>query len=1599
MLARITYYKQVVFRYLSKVLPKRKRNFFVIQFFLALAVIGIFGAAIPVQAAGFFTDLINGLFSFFSWVMFILARLFVGLTIFALKFFIEVASYNNFIDTPTVKIGWYLVRDVANMFFVVVLLVISFGTILGLEQYEWKKTLVKLVFAAIFINFSNMIAQLIIDVAQVFTITFVNALSATAGGNIINMFNIDTMYNITGAEKFGEGSDLKIETFAASVTVFFLALIMMTTMGAFAIVMVARMVILWVLIIMSPLAYIFQVIPQTQKYAQEWWSMFTNHVIVAPVMVFFLWLSFATLGTGNSGAIDLSDVDLADADTAINTAVNSGAGQKLSISEATSWENLANYLIAIAFLLVGLRAVRNLGVVAGGLTSSAIGFAKNVATIATGASFARGAYNRGRDLAKKKTDEALFQPVRDWAKRTKSSIDDKRKTIPYFRAIPFIGLKGSMRRKKLNEEAERSSKLIDENFEDTISRKENISAVDRFGKWMKETTGAGFGIEVRKTIRYKLEKEQDRIQEEKAKAKETRKAEGDEDVTSKADGAIQSDEAIQKIEKDHEKALGAYIESSSKFGDAGKDDAWVKEHINEEALKAQAAASLKNETEEQLSEEFRGTAEGKKMADELKTLAEAIAQSTTAYKKSYLEFLAGLAQDGTLKAEDFDDDSRKLIAEARKLDPSKEDSAVISELMKDGSISLKESKEKKHFDAFKAREGKESYDALLAQKATQDQHVAAYTRAFDAYQVLNGPGTTLEARQEAAFSQLDAVKQVDDALETLASDVQEAALEYSSAYQAFLTNLAASGEVELADLDEESQKLVLAEKGAHEGMTEEQAIASLMKDGLVSLSEDSYKAMDELFNGTEGAEVFDKKNKADEALQAKKAERAEAFGLWRDQSPVAAQVAASLKKDEQKNEAAVDARAVKLKQELVDAENVTRRKEGAFHFAGTDTAKKLAKDSEKAINKLADNIGVGKVIIKDKEGNPLDAAARQAIAEKIRFEVKKKRGAVAVAKQKASEATVEKTMLGTQFGDATTNMELAAGKVEAAAKSFAESFRNDKIAANLEKAAEKIQKAMEAGAEKGADALKKALAKDPYAQASMESELLIKSKEVMTQKETVLNETAKAYRVEKPELGDGTPSTANVPIAERLANDLKSQEAGDAATFAKNVLSHLLLAKKKGSLSTHQKASLMGIGMHVGKNGWFDDVISEVGKNLDKLRAGEFDGDKDQKEKMQNMRDVFVDQLGIIKLDKTTGKFKKISDYKRIARLQSLMVSGGDTDAIRDHAKNERVQEAVKKSKTGTAEVDGVTYTKDDTYGIVLDKMEKAGQLFSVTADRFKQKMAQSGEFLQEASSFFKREAINVGHQEYGAHFQWDGDMGAYRMATMKEAEDLMAAEARKFKGKLKWQYHGLGEADLDKGRLMKVNSTYANNQLEELTSAGAAKSMAERTIDAIMGYSFGEKINMNGDFAVIGGSMADIKDTYGDLKTYLKDVILPLVRSNTDVFNFAARQKAKHVDELNSNRGKAFIQIGDTNIKGETNSEFLSALLRQAVAAGIASQEDVNAMRQGISASRKREEALPDERKKRKQSTSPVAPPSPPTTQDDEDGALLSAMNETRDT
>lgn len=376
-----------------------KKHYYSLAGVLLLVVIGVFFVVTPAQAITIIdigTGALNAILRGASYIFLTLAKLAISFTIFALEFFIKVAQYNNYVDAPTVLVGWIMVRDVANMFFVIALLLIAFGTMMGLENYMWTKTLVKLILAAVFINFSNLICGLIIDIAHVFTITFVNAIAGVAGGNLIKMFKMGEILSMsqTGAIKFTEGSDLQLEVLGASITAFIFAMIAFATMIAYLVLMVARLVVLWVLIVLSPLAFALQTIPSTEQYAKEWWQKFGKQVIVAPVMVFFLWLAFATVGSGDVAvqqSLAPGEKDLVDVQRVIGREQNEPS---LSLSKATTWDNMANFLIPIALLIVGLNVVQQIGVVGSGMVGGVVNFGKKVATIASG-------YAAGRWLAGK----------------------------------------------------------------------------------------------------------------------------------------------------------------------------------------------------------------------------------------------------------------------------------------------------------------------------------------------------------------------------------------------------------------------------------------------------------------------------------------------------------------------------------------------------------------------------------------------------------------------------------------------------------------------------------------------------------------------------------------------------------------------------------------------------------------------------------------------------------------------------------------------------------------------------------------------------------------------------------------------------------------------------------------------------------------------------------------------------------------------------------------------------------------------------------------------------------------------------------------------
>lgn len=329
-----------------------------------------------------------------------IANIAVALTIFFLRYFITLASYNNYIDVSVVKLGWVMVRDVANMFFVVSLLIIAFATILGIEKYEWKKGLVKLVAMAVLINFSNLIAQIIIDAAHVFTITFLNAVSASAGGNLINMFSLEKISSIIQGKSIGDTLQSAASSiFAASVISCIFAVGAAVILGSYLLVMVIRVVILWALIILSPLAYLFSALPNGEKYASRWWEEFTKHVVVAPVMVFFLWLSFATLGTGQI----MSEIQ---AGTTVPLQQSQDA-ISVSITAVSTWESMANYILALIFLYIGLKMAKDTGAYGSGMLQSAENFIQKTAKEASGYAVGRWLTGQTGDKGKSLTGKAV----------------------------------------------------------------------------------------------------------------------------------------------------------------------------------------------------------------------------------------------------------------------------------------------------------------------------------------------------------------------------------------------------------------------------------------------------------------------------------------------------------------------------------------------------------------------------------------------------------------------------------------------------------------------------------------------------------------------------------------------------------------------------------------------------------------------------------------------------------------------------------------------------------------------------------------------------------------------------------------------------------------------------------------------------------------------------------------------------------------------------------------------------------------------------------------------------------------------------------------
>lgn len=298
-----------------------------------------------------------------------------------------VYTMRNLREIDSINIGWGISRDVANMFFILILLGIAIATILRVQSYGAKALLPKLIVIALLINFSLSIGYIIIDFSNVLgTGFYTELLKAGKGQGISGVVFSNTKFsntqNLSGSTSttwpfllggggiaavacslggyvswagcIGAGlagsAVIKVYEFIKSAgdfasaaqyfqwiafpVIYGAVLIFVLLVGSLF--LISRFIVLALALILAPLAFVFYILPDTEPYWKKWWGTLINQSFFLPAFLFLLYISSLTAGQ-------------------LSKAVGSG-----QVQENTAF--FMNLAINVMLLLASLIVARTMGI-------------------------------------------------------------------------------------------------------------------------------------------------------------------------------------------------------------------------------------------------------------------------------------------------------------------------------------------------------------------------------------------------------------------------------------------------------------------------------------------------------------------------------------------------------------------------------------------------------------------------------------------------------------------------------------------------------------------------------------------------------------------------------------------------------------------------------------------------------------------------------------------------------------------------------------------------------------------------------------------------------------------------------------------------------------------------------------------------------------------------------------------------------------------------------------------------------------------------------------------------------------------------------------
>lgn len=186
-----------------------------------------------------------------------------------------------------VQAAWGIMRNIANSAFIIMFLaiIISQLTGFGISNYGIKKMLPRLIIAAILVNLSIYICQIAVDLSNILGYGLRAGLGGIGDG--ISAAN-SVLKSGQGGETWGgialtvlAGATAAVLALAVLIGALVSGLVVMVTIAAL---LIARKALIVILIVISPLAFVAFLLPNTEKFFSKWRSTFVGLLMVFPIV-------------------------------------------------------------------------------------------------------------------------------------------------------------------------------------------------------------------------------------------------------------------------------------------------------------------------------------------------------------------------------------------------------------------------------------------------------------------------------------------------------------------------------------------------------------------------------------------------------------------------------------------------------------------------------------------------------------------------------------------------------------------------------------------------------------------------------------------------------------------------------------------------------------------------------------------------------------------------------------------------------------------------------------------------------------------------------------------------------------------------------------------------------------------------------------------------------------------------------------------------------------------------------------------------------------------------------------------------------------------